>query len=87
MLLGAETASSARLADYAKRLEGTAVDSEDARRYLEKKESEESEAVSRPFEGRGATLLPANEEQAQMKRFIQENSDFLRRRVLLGLRR
>ena len=78
MLLGAEKVRS-RLADYAKRLEGTAVDSE-AKAYLEKKESEESEAVSQAFLKAVEDFAPANEEQAEMKQFIQENSDFLRRR-------
>ncbi|MDR3729870.1 MAG: pyruvate:ferredoxin (flavodoxin) oxidoreductase [Oscillospiraceae bacterium] len=78
MLLGAEKVRS-RLADYAKRLEGTSVDSE-AKAYLEKKESEESEAVSQAFLKAVEDFAPANEEQAQMKQFIQENSDFLRRR-------
>jgi pyruvate-ferredoxin/flavodoxin oxidoreductase len=77
--LGAEKIRE-RLADYAEKLSGTSI-GEAARDYLEKKESsEESPAVSEAFLNAVAGYKPSNEEDAEMIKFINENSDYLRKR-------
>ncbi len=79
MRLGAEKIRE-RLADYAKGLTATSIGKE-AREYLDKKElTDESEAVSKKFLWAVEQYSPADEEEMNMREFIIENSDYLRKR-------
>jgi pyruvate-ferredoxin/flavodoxin oxidoreductase len=79
MRLGAEKIRE-RLACYAEKLTETSIGTE-AKAYLEKKEStEESPRVSEMFLDAVEKLVPSDEEEAGMRKFIIENSDYLRKR-------
>ncbi|MHC1720515.1 MAG: pyruvate:ferredoxin (flavodoxin) oxidoreductase [Clostridiaceae bacterium] len=79
MRLGSEKIRE-RLADYAEKLSGTSMEKE-AKEYLEKKENTaESPAVSEAFLKAVEKYMPSNEEEASMKQFIKENSDYLSKR-------
>jgi len=79
MRLGSEKIRE-RLADYAEKLSGTSMGKE-AKEYLEKKENTaESPVVSEAFVKAVENYMPSNEEEAHMKQFICDNSDYLCKR-------
>ncbi len=79
MRLGAEKIRE-RLAGYALKLSETSIGKE-AKEYLEKKESpSESRKVSEALVKAAQSYVPVNEEEADMKQFIVDNSDYLCRR-------